>query len=182
VDGAYAHNKTMKQIPVSQLVVVSSLIAVFFWIYAILKNNFETTQRITDLQVSWISLVVSLVFLVVWFAIFNLLYRFTNVKYWIGKIFVYTIGMFFSLVAFDLFFVPIYYYLDWLALFKKSGLLNTFSNAVHNYLFFCMGLIFITHESHLIFINKNQKIVLRISWLILMILVVSYFAIRRYLF
>lgn len=180
--GDYVHKTIMRQIPVSQLVGVSSLIAVFFWIFAFLKNNLQIVQLVTDFQVSWIPLIVNLVFLVVWFAIFNLLYRFTSVKYWIGKVFVYMIGMFFSLLAFDFILVPIHYYLNSIEVYNKSELLTEFNNAVHNYLFFCMGLIFITHESHLIFINKNQKIVLRISWLILMILVVSYFAIRRYLF
>lgn len=172
----------MKQIPVIQLMGESALFAAFFWIYATLKDNLKINQLVADFQTSWIPLSVNLVILVVWFAIFNLLYRFTNFKYWIGKILIYLIGMYFSLLAFDLFFVPIYYYLDSLALFNKSGLLNVFSNAVHNYLFFGMGLVFIGHEAHLILINKEAKLMLRISWLILMISVFSYFVIRRYLF
>jgi hypothetical protein len=178
----YVHKIIMKQIPAIQLVGVSSLAALFFWIYAIFKNKFQITQLATDFEISWIPLTVNLVFLVFWFAFFTLLYRFANTKYWIGKVFTYIIGMFFSLWAFDLFFVPIYYFLDSLELFNKSGLLNTFSNTTHKDLFFCMALIFISHELQLIMINKNVKLTLQAGWLILMILVVSYFAIRRYLF
>lgn len=170
----------MKQIPKFQIVILSILTAILFWFLTIFKNNIKNNQIAIDFQNYWIAFSLILLILIFWITYFHFLYAFVNFKIWVGKIFVYFIGLFLSLFIADSSLTPFFYYLESVKLLKNSALLGAMHHAIHHDLFLCLSLVFIIHDFLLIKINKSIKLSLLKCWIAFMLFFTSYFIFGRY--
>lgn len=165
----------MKQIPKLQLLSLSFWAAIVFWIYSVVKNNIKANQLFLDFQAYPFVFLLTLLFLIVWITFFNFLYRFANLKIWIGKIFIFIASVFLSLFVADLLLTPSFYYFESINLLKNTKLLGAMHLTIHHELFLLLALVFVAHDLMLIRINKNMKLNFLKVWVVFMIVFVIYF-------